>query len=122
MTQTAKPIATFKQVVRDDIKQRWKLDNIDVSTCMVLSAVMDLRFKPLMFLDDEKLELMKRISHLPNQISIEETSPSAKKSKTAMDILFGKEEEHTPNPSDPLDEVLSFLAEKHISRNSSLLN
>ena len=43
------PIATFKQVVRDDIKQRWKLDNIDVSTCMVLSAVMDLRFRPLSF-------------------------------------------------------------------------
>ena len=64
---------------------------------------------------------MKRISHLPNQISIEETSPPAKKSKTVMDILFGEEEEHTPNPSDPLDEVLSFLAEKPISSKLKLI-
>lgn len=61
---------SFKRLVLDEIKQRWSLDDLDVSICMVLSAVLDPHFKPLIFMDEAKMdavnvELMERIKVLP---------------------------------------------------------
>ena len=36
-------LATFRRVVLNEIKQRWELDNLDVSSCMVLASVLDPR-------------------------------------------------------------------------------
>ena len=52
------------------MKQRWSLDDLDVSICMVLSAVLDPDFKPLKFIDESKMdavkvELMEQIKVLP---------------------------------------------------------
>lgn len=50
------PSFSFKSVVMGEMKQRWALDNLDVCSCMVLSDVLDPRFKPLKFINEEKMK------------------------------------------------------------------
>ena len=39
-------IAQFKRKVSSEITRRWELESLDTSSCMVLSAVLDPRFRP----------------------------------------------------------------------------
>ena len=52
-------ITIFKCMVKQEIEERWELNDLDVSSCLVLSAVLDPCFKPLKFLSEEKLEAVK---------------------------------------------------------------
>lgn len=125
-------ISSFKHLVLSEIKQRWSLDNLDVSSCMVLSAVLDPRFKPLKVIDEikmeeAKLELKVRITALPpaaQQCSINPSSPAAKrtKTKTALDILLGEEEAQTTGPLGPSQEIDQFLSEKPIPKEGCVLD
>lgn len=69
---------------------------------MVLSAVIDPRFQPSKFLDEEqiekvKIELVRRMEAIESEESqvviVEEEPDLPSKKKTAMDILLGEEEE-----------------------------
>ena len=117
-------IARFKETVANEMKRRWKLDSLDTTSCMVLSAVMDPRFRPIKFLSDDELEdvkvdLVRRIDSFPNASSQDGECVQLAKKKTAIDILFG--EEPATGPLNPLDEVTMFLAEKPVSKKTSLL-
>ena len=117
-------IAHFKETVANEMKRRWKLDSLDTTSCMVLSAVMDPRFRPIKFLSDDELEdvkvdLVRRIDSFPNASSQDGECVQLAKKKTAIDILFG--EEPATGPLNPLDEVTMFLAEKPVSKKTSLL-
>ena len=127
-------LATFRRVVLNEIKRRWELDNLDVSSCMVLASVLDPRFKPLKFLNEEKnesvkVQLISRVTHLIEETLIEETltketpsEPPEKKSKSALDILIGKEEDmSTSNSNDPREHVEQYLLEKPVPRQSYVL-
>ena len=77
------------------MKKRWQLEDLDPSNCMVISAVLDPRFKSVKFIDevkmeDVKTELIDRIQNLPDLVV--ENLPPQKKSKSALDILLGEEE------------------------------
>lgn len=118
-------IVKFKKAVVDDMKRRWEIDDLNTSSCMVLAAMLDPRFKPLKCLDEDqiesvKVELVKRIESLPSAPT-EECTNAPKKSKTAMDILFGDEDQSTSGLSDALDEVTEFMAEKSVSKKTSAL-
>ena len=127
-------LATFRRVFLNEIKQRWELDNLDMSSCMVLASVLDPRFKPLKFLNEEKnesvkVQLISRVTHLIEEMLIEETltketpsEPPEKKSKSALDILIGKEEDmSTSNSNDPREHVEQYLLEKPVPRQSYVL-
>uniref|UniRef100_A0A1X7SYC4 Uncharacterized protein n=1 Tax=Amphimedon queenslandica TaxID=400682 RepID=A0A1X7SYC4_AMPQE len=87
---------------------------------MVLIAVLDPRFKPLKFIDEEKMEdlnveLIDRMNLLPQQSHTERPPP--KKSKTALDISLGEEESDASTlPQGPSDEIDQCLSEKPISK------
>ena len=122
-------LATFRRFVLNEIKQRWELDNLDVSSCMVLASVLDPRFKPLKFLNEEKNEsvkaqLISRVTHLIEETLTEETpsEPPEKKSKSALYILIGEEEGmSTSNSNDPREQVEQYLLEKPVPRQSRII-
>ena len=126
----SKTIAAFKKTVRTEIKERWQFNNLESTSCMVLSSALDPRFKPLKFIKEEemeniKLHLVSQISNLPiyqdHGYATEEEPPPTKKS--AMEIIFGGDDDSslTSHSADsPTDEVTQFIAEKAVSKSSSV--
>ena len=56
---TLPAITQFKKILKEEITERWKLEDLDISKSLVLSTVLDLRFKPWKFFTEEKLEAIK---------------------------------------------------------------
>lgn len=127
---TLPAITHFKKIVKEEIKERWQVDDLDVCKSLVLSTVLDLRFKPWKFFTKEKLEatkikLIDKMKQLPTTEANEKDNsdpPPAKKRKTALDILLGDaSEELTPSGLAEVEEVTQYFHEKAIPRSSDIL-
>ena len=59
--EDSKTIASFKEIVKTEIKERWQFDSLNTSNCMVLSSILDPRFKPLKFLKDEEVDAITEV-------------------------------------------------------------
>lgn len=127
------PIMECKCILQEEIKGRWKLDDLDVSTCLVLSTVLDLRFKPVKFLTEENIEtiktlLIEKMKKLPTAVTQDVRPagcpPLEKKRKTALEMLLGDDgtdETSTGNMhSTEADEVEQYFQEKPVSRSSDI--
>jgi len=76
------------------LKRRWGLDSLNPSEVPLLATAVDPRFCNLKFLDDKlscevRLELLTSVQESTQPFEVQ---PQCKKTKTAFDILFGKEE------------------------------
>ena len=99
---TLPAITQFKKILKEDVTERWKLEDLDISKSLVLSTVLDLRFKLWKFFTEEKLEAikvklidkMKRVQKRPETDTDTQSSssdpPLEKKRKTALDFLLGE--------------------------------
>ena len=62
-------IAAFKTTVKKEIEERWGLNNLDASSCLLLFSILDLHFKPLKFLTNGlKTELCNRMQNIPESL------------------------------------------------------
>ena len=112
-------ILEFKTKVVADLKQRWKLDELDTDGLSVLATALDPRFRQLKFLSNEqrsevKEELLRRASatEKANGSATSVDPPAPKRAKSAFDILLG-EEEDTVASNDTCDAQLAqFFVEK----------
>ena len=91
-------IKQFKIQVSNALKRKWGLDSLNPSEVPLLATAVDPRFCNLKFLDDKlrcevKLELLRLASSVQELTQPFEVQPQCKKTKTAFDILLGKEEE-----------------------------
>ena len=91
-------IRDFKQLMMAELKRQWDLDSLDTSSCLVIAAALDPRFKQLKFLNEVQTEALKseiteRMDSFSSPTDMSRTStpgkPQAKKRKTALDILLG---------------------------------
>ena len=119
-------IKEFKATIA--LQQRLGLDYLN-PTEIVLASAIDPRFRNLKFLDDElkggvKLEitrLMKELVESADSVHVAPVQlPCKKKTKTALDILLGEEEDDDPH-DDCEDEVSQYFAEKVVTRNTNPL-
>ena len=119
-------VVHFKHDVTSEIKRRWRLDSLDMSSCMVVASMLDPRFKLPKYLDEHQTETVKSIIvermdsfSTPSSPEDFEVVPPSKKHETAFDLLLGVEEIST---SSPLEELGQFLAEKVVSRKTNPLD
>ena len=128
-------IRQFKDKVSQEIKRRWELDSVDVSSPLLISAALDPRFRNLTFtkIDDaEKEELKEKIIELAeeqqqlqkdddkgNAELTEVIEPPPKKNKCALDMILGPEQ--TTSTTSTADELIQYLSETPSPRNHSPL-
>ena len=114
------------------IKERWELECVDVSSPLVLTSALDPRFRQLIFIklnDFKKEELKEKIVEYmekfkkelkdQNEASQMSTEPPEKKKKSALDVLLGPEQ--TSSVSSVTDELTQYLSETPSPRNHSPL-
>lgn len=131
---TLPAITQFKKILKEEITERWKLEDLDISKSLVLSTVLDLRFKPWKFFTEEKLETikvkliekMKRVQKRPETDTDTQSSssdpPPEKKRKTALDFLLGESNEPSiPSGCTEVEEISQYFHEKVIPRSSDVL-
>ena len=131
---TLPAITQFKKILKKEITERWKLDELDISKSLVLSTVLDLRFKPWKFFTEEKLEAikvklierMKKVQkHTETDTDAQSSSsdpPPEKKRKTALDFLLGESIElSAPSGCTEVEEITQYFHEKVIPRASDVL-
>ena len=103
MTNHRQQIANHLLSVSEEIKPRWKFDQIEANNTIVLAAALDPRFRNLTYLnglttldvDDVKEVLISRMEVNNTSVPGDETDgtePAAKKQKSALDILLGEED------------------------------
>ena len=95
-------IRQVKAKIRQELRTRWKLDNLDVNSLDVIAPVLDPRFKQMKYLNSEQIasvkgEIKERLARLPTASTTnaqEETSQTTEviSATSALDILLGPEE------------------------------
>ena len=83
--------ALYKHDVTSEIKQRWGLDSLDMSSCMVVASMLKLP----KYLDEHQTEMVKSILSrewipfcTPSSPKDFEVVPPSKKHETAFDLLL----------------------------------
>jgi len=123
-------IREFKQLMMTELKRRWELDSLDTSSCLVIAAALDPRFKQLKFLTElqiqaVKSEITERMDSFssPEDPSCTSTSgePLAKKHKTALDVLLGEDDTSSAHVS-TTEELNQYMAEKPLQRDMAPLD
>ena len=113
-------VKDFKEMVLSEIERRWDLTSPALTKLLVLSSIMDPRFK-LKYIKTERheevcdkiiAEMEKVPSDQDRDRDKEDTAakPTVKKRKTALDVLLGPESEED-NVLSPRDELDKYLAE-----------
>jgi len=117
-------IRDFKQLMMAELKQRWDLDSLDTSSCLVIAAALDPRFKQLKFLNEVQIEALKseiteRMDSFSSPMDMSRTNtpgrPPAKKRKTALDILLGEDDTSSSHVS-TTEELNQYMADKPLQR------
>ena len=123
-------IRQFKQLMIADMKQRWELESLDTSSCLVMAAALDPRFKQLKFLNEfqiqaVKSEITERMDSFSRPAEPSSTGstdgPPVKKRKTALDILLGEDDASSSHVS-TTEELNQYMGEKPLQRDSAPLD
>ena len=124
-------IRTFKDTVSKDIKRRWELDSYTSDNILLLSSMLDPRFKDLTFVPSNekealKDEIVKRLEKIKEdqdknhgeESSDEEIQSKTKKQKpSALDYLLGPETEKSGLTA--REELDTYLTEVEAPRSTS---
>ena len=121
----------LKEIVLSEIERRWDLTSPVLTKLLVLSSIMDPRFK-LKYIKTERheevcdtiiAEMEKVPSDQDRDKDKEDTAaePTVKKRKTALDVLLGPESEEDDVLS-PHDELDKYLAEPLAPRDINSLH
>ena len=112
----------FKSIIRQELRSRWSLDDLDVTSIDVLGSALDPRFRQMKFLDDDKKkevkdEIKNMITSIP-EISTSQSRPQDNEGTSALDILLGPEE---LSVNDYNLELEAYFTEKPLPRDTNPL-
>ncbi len=130
-SEDCRAIHEFKQLMVAEMKRRWELDSLDTSSCLVIAAALDPRFKQLKFLNDLQIEAVKseiteRMDSFASPVdppctSTPQEEPPAKKRKTALDVLLGEDDTSSSHVS-TTEELNQYMTEKPLQRDAAPLD
>ena len=117
-------LSGIKRKLTDQLNQRFKLNNLEMSSALVLAAALDPRFRKLSFLsksEQDKLQriLLQKASNVDCTVTTDDRGePPVKKRPSVLDRLLGEDKdiEEDDEAVSTLEEIKMYFQERPIKR------